>query len=53
MEIQAGDTARLNSGGPTMSVQWVDEYGSAYCIWFDSKGLKQDGRFNVACLIKA
>ena len=51
MEIKAGDTVRLKSGGPAMSVQWV-EYGAAYCIWFDAKMAKQDGKFQVESLVK-
>jgi uncharacterized protein YodC (DUF2158 family) len=41
MNLKAGDTVRLKSGGPTMTIRDIDKYGSAYCQWFDgaeSKG---------------
>jgi uncharacterized protein YodC (DUF2158 family) len=34
-EIKKGDTVMLKSGGPVMTVQWIDEYGGAMCSWFD------------------
>jgi uncharacterized protein YodC (DUF2158 family) len=51
MDINPGDTVSLKSGGPAMSVQWI-EYGTAYCIWFDAKMTKQDGKFKVESLVK-
>jgi uncharacterized protein YodC (DUF2158 family) len=51
MDINAGDIVRLKSGGPNMTVQWAED-GTAYCIWFDAKATKQDGRFTIASIEK-
>jgi uncharacterized protein YodC (DUF2158 family) len=47
-EIKAGSVVQLKSGGPSMTVSWVqDSYGtmSAYCEWFvqDKAPWKKDG----------
>jgi len=34
--IQAGDVVQLKSGGPYMTVAWIEE-GEACCEWFDGK----------------
>jgi len=31
-----GNTVELKSGGPTMTIKWI-ENGEAYCEWFDGK----------------
>lgn len=41
-DISAGSVVQLKSGGPKMTVRWVEE-GEAYCEWFsrdDEKGAK-------------
>lgn len=50
MAIYAGSVVQLKSGGPKMTVRWVEE-GEAYCEWFsnhDAKGSK----FTVAQLVE-
>lgn len=50
MEIQKGDVVKLKSGGPLMTVKFVED-DSAYCEWF--AGTKVEGsRFDVAQLNK-
>lgn len=54
-EIVAGDTVRLKSGGPIMTVEWVEEqYGviTAYCIWFGEKNKHEGKQFRVTSLTK-
>ena len=50
-EFKKGDVVRLKSGGPKMTIDSVDEYGSgnksnirAICIWFDG-GERKEGNF--------
>lgn len=40
-QLKAGDTVRLNSGGPLMTIYSIDsENQTALCEWFDKKDLK-------------
>ena len=46
-EIKAGDTVRLKSGGPSMTVEAIGHFGwsdssplEARCSWFDKSDLK-------------
>lgn len=53
-QLKAGDTVRLKSGGPLMTVESIDEYidgkTKAKCTWFiDSK--KNDDLFVLSALI--
>ncbi len=34
--ISPGDIVQLKSGGPEMTVEWIDEQ-VAMCAWFDGK----------------
>ena len=49
--IKIGDTVRLKSGGPIMTV-FAIEGGDAYCEWF-SGDKSTKGRFNLLTLEKA
>lgn len=50
-EIKAGDIVVLKSGGPKMTVAWVEE-GDALCEWFDAKNESKTKRFSVEVLTK-
>jgi uncharacterized protein YodC (DUF2158 family) len=50
-ELKTGDVVRLKSGGPKMTIDSIDDYGSgnssnirAMCIWFDG-GERKEGNF--------
>jgi uncharacterized protein YodC (DUF2158 family) len=55
VEFKVGDTVRLNSGGPLMTVdiavQRTDGGQNVYCIWFEGS-LQKKGHFN-SLLLKA
>lgn len=41
--MQPGDVVCLKSGGPRMTIRWIDSERQAYCEWFDgaaNKGAK-------------
>lgn len=44
-EFKQGDTVRLNSGGPVMTVQSVEQENISV-TWFDNKGHQKKGVFN-------
>jgi uncharacterized protein YodC (DUF2158 family) len=54
-DLKKGDTVRLKSGGPLMTVQNLGNYGptgpaeGAYCVWFDGKK-KFESVFDAAVL---
>jgi uncharacterized protein YodC (DUF2158 family) len=49
MEFKAGDTVKLKSGGPVMTVAGKSTIGQIICQWFDKDELK-NGRFNAESL---
>ncbi len=40
-DIQVGDRVCLKSGGPTMTVEWIDPSQGVSCKWFDEIGTIQ------------
>jgi uncharacterized protein YodC (DUF2158 family) len=50
-EFKPGDTVRLKSGGPLMTIQEIDEKGFATCDWF-TKGKREQGVFPTTSLQK-
>ena len=50
--FQPGDTVRLKSGGPVMTVQTIQDNGVAICIWFEGKK-RQSHTFMASTLEKA
>lgn len=50
-DISEGSVVQLKSGGPKMTVRWVEE-GQAYCQWF-SKDEEKGAKFSVAQLTPA
>ncbi len=48
-KIEVGTVVRLKSGGPKMTVQWIED-DMAGCVWFDSKGAQQAGNYPIATL---
>lgn len=48
-----GDTVRLKSGGPVMTVMDAEEDGEFWCLWFDPCGNKEGMDFPTACLTPA
>jgi uncharacterized protein YodC (DUF2158 family) len=49
--IKAGDVVKLRSGGPSMTVSWI-ENDEAYCEWFLANKL-EGAKFNLTSLVKA
>jgi uncharacterized protein YodC (DUF2158 family) len=49
MSLKKGDTVRLKSGGPIMTVEALDVDEQVLCIWFEKTKKKQD-RFPIAAL---
>lgn len=51
--MQTGDTVRLNSGGPCMTVDYVLSYADhtkVACVWFAAEGTLQQAAFRKDCL---
>lgn len=48
-EIKAGDIVMLKSGGPPMTVAWVED-GKAYCEWFDSRKEPRGQQYDLVVL---
>ena len=50
-ELEVGDVVKLKSGGPKMTIKWVEPSSIANCQWFLGDTLK-DGNFSLASLQK-
>ena len=50
-DFKPGDTARLKSGGPLMTVVQITSNGEVWCEWFDNKQEPQQRGFKPTTLI--
>jgi uncharacterized protein YodC (DUF2158 family) len=50
-EFKAGDTARMKSGGPLMTIKTVKPDGVVWCEWFDDKQTPQSRGFQKTSLV--
>ncbi len=51
MTLKVGDTVRLKSGGPIMTIDALDAHEQVICTWFEGKGAKKkQDRFPIATL---
>lgn len=50
MSLHVGDTVRLRSGGPIMTVEKAELYKPIKCCWFDGAELRR-GEFEEKMLI--
>lgn len=48
--FSAGDVVQLKSGGPRMTILWIDDNGNATCSWFDKSGKALEQVFPLASL---
>jgi uncharacterized protein YodC (DUF2158 family) len=47
-ELIPGSVVRLNSGGPKMTVEFIDNKGKIHCSWFEDKTLSRSEFESVA-----
>ena len=50
-ELEVGDVVKLKSGGPKMTIKWLEPLTLANCQWFVGDTLKE-GNFSLASLQK-
>jgi uncharacterized protein YodC (DUF2158 family) len=48
--MNAGDLVQLKSGGPTMTIRWIED-GEAFCEWFDGKKVVGQPPVRVSILL--
>ena len=48
--FKAGDTVRLKSGGPLMTVNHISRDGEVWCEWFDDSNAPQKHYFRPEML---
>jgi uncharacterized protein YodC (DUF2158 family) len=51
MTFRSGDTVRLKSGGPLMTVNSVNTDGEVWCEWFDKTDKPQAKSFAINSLV--
>ncbi len=51
-QFQPGETVRLKSGGPLMTVQWLGNDGNVWCEWFDDKQDHHSKGFKPTSLVE-
>lgn len=51
-ELKVGDQVVLNSGGPDMTIDHVQEDGELRCVWLDG-AVEHHATFPAACLTRA
>jgi uncharacterized protein YodC (DUF2158 family) len=51
--FKLGDTVKLASGGPDMTVSYVTAGGDVLCEWFDNNGTLQQAGFKASLLVQA
>ncbi|TNE37205.1 MAG: DUF2158 domain-containing protein [Alphaproteobacteria bacterium] len=55
-DFSIGDVVMLKSGGPVMTVTKIEENSTGrekiWCVWFDSKGVRQTSNFPPEALEK-
>ena len=49
--LKPGMTVKLKSGGPLMTITWINKEGQAGCTWFSADGKSQKGVFPVEALV--
>jgi uncharacterized protein YodC (DUF2158 family) len=49
-QFKPGDTVRLKSGGPLMTIHTVRTDGTAWCEWFDKNGKAESREFSLTSL---
>jgi len=52
-DLRPGDVVEVKSGGEKMTVDKVlPEHGTAYCVWLDKEGHRQERTFSISTLKK-
>ena len=54
-QLKPGDTVKLKSGGPTMTIETIATYNGvqkAKCVWFDDKKARFSELFALAALVE-
>jgi uncharacterized protein YodC (DUF2158 family) len=51
--FECGDTVKLASGGPCMTVTYVSANGDVLCEWFDGNGTLEQAGFKPKLLVRA